>query len=413
MRANRRPYLYRAIGGLALFLVAAVYGAAQVRVVAIGDVHGAYPEFVTILQRTGLIDGSRKWAGGSSVLVQTGDIPDRGPRTRDCLDLLMELEREAEKQNGKVLPLLGNHEVMIMMGDLRYVSREDFRGFATAQSEQVREQAFSDFKKFLSGHSGHHHSAAVDSEAARQKWMDEHPVGYFEQRDAFAPQGVYGRWLRKHDTVAQVGDVIFLHGGLDPKLRFRNIQQLNDRVRSELANFDALWQSLSERKIIWRYMNLVEALRQAQEEEAAMQSGERVNDPDALQKIQKLLDLQKWMAVSPDGPLWYRGYAQQPEPKLDADLEAMMARLKVRHIVVGHTVVSKTNITPHFGDRVFMIDTGMLKEYFGGRASALEIQNGSFIALYAGGEQQVLLAPEKGGSVPALSHGRGNGKQEP
>ncbi len=75
----------------------------QARVVAIGDVHGAYPEFVPILQRAGLIDGDRNWVGGSAVLVQTGDVPGRGSATRQCLDLLIHLEQHAEKQNGKVV----------------------------------------------------------------------------------------------------------------------------------------------------------------------------------------------------------------------------------------------------------------------------------------------------------------------
>ena len=76
--------------GWALCLAAglAVSSAAQTRVVAVGDVHGAYPEFVAILQRAGLINADRQWIGGSSVLVQTGDVPDRGAKTRECLDLL-------------------------------------------------------------------------------------------------------------------------------------------------------------------------------------------------------------------------------------------------------------------------------------------------------------------------------------
>src|SRR5438132_7947187 len=114
-------------------------GAASARVVAVGDVHGAFPEFVTILQRAGLIDQKLVWTGGSAVLVQTGDIPDRGPGTRAALDLLMRLEAQAQKQNGKVLALLGNHEVMTMTGDLRYVSIEDYRSFLTEQSVKLRQ----------------------------------------------------------------------------------------------------------------------------------------------------------------------------------------------------------------------------------------------------------------------------------
>ncbi len=385
--------------GWVLFLLVtlAAPAAEQTRVVAIGDVHGAYPEFVSILQRTGLIDKDNQWIGGSSVLVQTGDIPDRGPGTRECLDLLMELERQAEKQNGRVIALLGNHEVMNMIGDLRYVSLPEYQAFATEKSEQLREQAYQEYRKFLAGRNSRRRQPPVpDDEATRQKWLAEHPPGFFEQRDAYGAQGLYGRWLRKHDAVAQVGEVLFLHGGLDPKLRFRSIAELNDRIRSELATFDSLWQSLADKKIIWRYSKLEEALREVQDEAAA-----GLRDPDAAEKVQKLLTLPGWMLVLPEGPLWYRGYAQQPEDKLKSGLEALLSRLKAKRVVVGHSPTASHRITPRFDNQVFLIDTGMLQAYFRGQASALEIQNGRFTGLYPNGEQQVLLGVPSTAAIPA------------
>jgi len=366
-------------------------GAASTRVVAIGDVHGAFPEFVTILERTALIDPKLQWAGGSAVLVQTGDIPDRGPSTRAALDLLMRLEPQAEKQNGKVFALLGNHEVMTMTGDLRYVSIEDYRSFSTDRSEKLREQAWEDYKKFLSNPRRSRHDELSD-DAAREKWMVEHPLGFFERRDAFGPEGVYGRWLRQHDAIAQVGDALFMHGGLDPKLRFHNVAELNRRIRSELAMFDSLWESLSRKRIIWRYMTWEQAFRAGRDEWDAMQSG-RLQAPDASEDLQKFLNLPNGMLMSEDSPLWYRGLALEPEENLRRNLDKMLARLKVRYIVAAHTPRPKFSITPRFDNRVFLIDTGMLKPYFGGRASALEIQDGRFTAYYADGPQDVLLQP--------------------
>src|SRR5262245_13373628 len=58
------------------------------RVVAIGDVHGAYDPFVALLRATGLTDGRGRWTGGRAILVQTGDVVDRGPDSRRVLDLL-------------------------------------------------------------------------------------------------------------------------------------------------------------------------------------------------------------------------------------------------------------------------------------------------------------------------------------
>lgn len=374
------------------------------RIVAVGDVHGAFPQLVTILQRTKLVDDKLQWTGGSTVLVQTGDLLDRGDRTRECLDLLMELERQALQQNGRVIPLLGNHEAMNMMGDLRYVSAGEYRSFATEQSEKAREQAYLDYRKFLTARSKRRRQPVPpDDEESRQKWMNEHPAGFLEHSDAFGPRGVYGRWFRKHDTVAQVGDIIFLHGGLSPKLKIKNVNEINDRVRSELALFDSLRDFLADRKIIWRYMRLEEIIREVQEE---ANSGAIENDPDAIQRIQQLLGFQKWLLYLSDGPLWYRGYSQEPEDQLQPEVDAMLQRLKAHYIVVAHSPTTSRQIMVRGGARVFLIDTGMLQGYFQGRASALEIQNGRFTGYYSDKDQQVLLEPA--GTTAAQPANRGN-----
>src|SRR3954470_5427140 len=93
-----------------------VVAAPAARVVAIGDVHGAGEPFVAILQRAGLIDAQRRWTGGATVFVQTGDLLDRGTAVREVLDLLMRLEPEAAKAGGRVQALLGNHEYMNLLG---------------------------------------------------------------------------------------------------------------------------------------------------------------------------------------------------------------------------------------------------------------------------------------------------------
>jgi hypothetical protein len=402
----------RSVAALALLLALAPARAGQERIVAVGDVHGSFPQFVNILQRTGVIDARHQWAAGATILVQDGDVTSRGTQTRRCLDLIMQLEPQAAAQKGKVIPLLGNHEVMVVMGDLRYVLPEDYQAFAGEQSPSVRERAFEDYRAFLARSRAYGRLRRAPEGAARQKWMEEHPLGFFEFRDAFGPQGLYGRWLRKLDTVAQIGDVLFVHGGLSPRLSFRSIREINERVRTEMAHFDSIWRSLTEQGIIWRYMNLQEARREVQEELAASGSPEEGRDQRTLEEMQEFLNLQGWMIVSSDGPLWYRGYAQEPEEKLARGLEEMMSRLKVQHIVAAHTITDSRRITPRFDNRVFLIDTGMvLEEKDQGRASALEIQNGQFTAHYSNGEQQVLLRQESGGAVPALSRGQGNGKQ--
>ncbi len=406
-----KPHLIRQPGIFAVLLILVTLGAAAAqdrRVVAIGDVHGEFTGFDAILRQTGIINDQHKWIGGGTILVQTGDVVDRGPKSRECLDLLMALERQARGQKGKVIAVLGNHEVMAMMGDLRYVSPEDYKGFATERSEKVREEAYQDYLDFVASHSERGHDAAPVDQTAREKWMVEHPLGFFERRDALGPQGVYGRWLREHDAVVQLGDALFVHGGLNPALSFGGIQELNQEVHAELAAFDSIWQSLSKKKVIWKYMRIEEALRQAEGEWAAVQAGGKM-PPELQNDLQKFISFSMWLMNSPDSPTWYRGLASEPEETLRSGVEAMLERLKSRYLVAGHTPQPKGEISPRFGNRVFLIDTGMLKSFFGGQASALEIRSGRFTAYYADEKPQVLPAPisATASSVgPNLSAGR-------
>jgi hypothetical protein len=75
-------------------------------VVAIGDVHGDFGDFVAILQRTGLIDRQNHWTGGKTTFVQVGDMLDRGPKPREVMDLMMALEKEAVQAGGRVVSLV-------------------------------------------------------------------------------------------------------------------------------------------------------------------------------------------------------------------------------------------------------------------------------------------------------------------
>jgi len=379
-----------------LLVTSSVAGPAPARVVAVADVHGAYEEFVALLQSVRLIDSRRAWKGGDATLVQTGDVLDRGARSRECLDLVMELERQAPRAGGAVIPLIGNHEVMNVIGDLRYVTPAMFRTFAAGDSEARREQAYKDYLKFLSAHDGHAHAIVPPGDdAARRKWMDGHPFGFFEHREAFGPGGKYGKWIRSNHAVVQVGDGVFVHGGVNPALEFGSVRELDERVMADLAAFDVMWQALVDAGVIWSYMDFGEAVRFAEEEQKWRQAPGHTEEFKAGPAVTRLLGYKSWITVSADGPLWYRGLATEPEEKLAAGLSAMLDRLGVAYIVAGHSVVAGKEVAARFGRRVFLIDTGMLPEAYDGRASALEIRDGSFVAHQVNRTPRLLPPPAR------------------
>lgn len=85
------------------------------RTVVLGDLHGSLDAFRGILTRAGLLDGD-SWRGGRTILVQLGDVIDRGPDSIATYDFLSELQVRARKGKGRVIRLLGNHEVCLLEG---------------------------------------------------------------------------------------------------------------------------------------------------------------------------------------------------------------------------------------------------------------------------------------------------------
>ena len=96
------------------------------RIIAIGDLHGDYEAFTQLLSQAELIDERGKWSGGSTILVQTGDVPDRGPDSLKIIQHLQRLQKQAPRRDGRVITLVGNHEAMNMTGDLRYVHEGEY-----------------------------------------------------------------------------------------------------------------------------------------------------------------------------------------------------------------------------------------------------------------------------------------------
>jgi len=261
------------------------------RIVAVGDVHGDHAQFLKTLFAAKVIDKDARWVGGKTHLVQTGDLFDRGPDSRKAMDLLMKLEVEAKKTGGHVHCLAGNHEEMILRGDWRYVHPGEV-------------QAFGDKAKY---------SAAI------------------------GPGGVYGKWIREHNGVIKINNVLFLHGGLGGAYATMSLDALNEGIR-------------------------------------------------------KGLNTGTGMARDSNGPLWHRALARGDDASVSEQVKPIFKTHAVRHVVLGHTVSGR--IIPKAGGKVILIDVGMSKAY-GGPAGCLIIEKGVFYANYAG-HPQLKLPVETG-----------------
>jgi hypothetical protein len=324
-----------AVGILAVFPIAPLVGAAASscdisgveRIVAVGDVHGAYDRLVGILRAAGILDAQLHWAGGRAHLVQIGDVVDRGPDSRKALDLLVRIQDEARRAGGAVHLLLGNHEVMRMLGDLRYVSPGEYEAFVTTRSDQVRDAFVKSVQPGL-----------------RDQLFKETPLGLVEMRIAFGRDGQYGKWLRTLNAVVKIDGILFLHGGISPAVAALSCSEINATVQAELTT------DLDKTRA------------------APLRS----------------------LAAREDGPLWYRGLAQEPET-FSSQVDEILLQQHARGLVVAHTVTPDGRIRVRFGGKVLQIDTGMQSAYVpDGRASALEIRPGGVTAIYQD-RQDVLL----------------------
>jgi Calcineurin-like phosphoesterase len=318
------------------------------RVVAFGDVHGAYDQLVTVLQSEGVIDAALNWSAGDAHLVSVGDLLDRGPRSRDVMDLLIRLQQQAAAAGGAVHVVLGNHELMNLSGDLRYLVAADYAQFAAAVDPLQRDAGFARYLRTQ--------PADASTEQARRSFDAKFPPGYFARQEAFAADGRYGAWLLAQPAVIVINDTAYLHGGLPAVVGDSSLDALNEHFRRDLTA-------------------LLAAQAQAREDDEPV--------PDAEQSSP---------LFGADGPLWYRGtalcHALIEAPRVDRGLAALHAE----RAVIGHTPTSDRRVQTRFDGRVVMIDTGMLTSYYQGRPAGLAIEDATLRVRYA--ETDQVVAPE-------------------
>jgi len=368
------------------------------RIIAIGDIHGSIDGLKSILKITGLIDGSSKWIGGKTQLLQTGDYMDRGAAVRQVLDLLMSLEDQAKSAGGRAFSLLGNHEVMNLIGETRDATPEIFATFADANSEKRRQDGWEDYAKLGAAKKAKGEPVPTVYNQAKDAWMAAHPPGFIEYKDAIAPKGKYGAWLRGKPMVTEVGGNIFMHAGINPATAPAKIDDLNDQLRGEIKKMDSFVDKLIDQKLATRDFTLQQVLEVASSElglanarlAAAKAEGREpepglVNVPLLLQ-AQEIMKVDSWLSIAPEGAMWYRGLSTEKDDPSGGGFAVVLKKYGAKRFVTGHTPQAGRSITVRFGGRAILIDTGMLTSVYKGRASALEIDGDKLTAYYEDGK---------------------------
>ncbi len=175
------------------------------RIVAFADLHGDFDATRRALLLAGAIDEDNHWIGGEMIVVQTGDMLDRGDGEQAILELFEDLAVEANAAGGELHVLLGNHELMNVAGDFRYVTPGGYADFEDALEYDPDDPALAKFEPH---------------QRARAR--------------AFLPGGPFALKLANYNVVLVLGDNVFVHGGLLPMHIEYGIDRMNRETKAWL-----------------------------------------------------------------------------------------------------------------------------------------------------------------------------------
>ena len=206
----------------------------QPRVVAIGDVHGDLRVTLMALRLAKVIGDNIyphnvqdiQWTGGQTYVIQLGDQIDRcrpDNWNQNCIDdldnviedegnnmmiiqIFQKLDAQAKQVGGRVLGNLGNHELMNVDRDFRYVSPKEFLEFVPPNERNIK------------------------------RTSDGYPYGYYHRLKVFERGGnIAKHYAVQKKSITMIGSTLFVHGGFSHELASKySIHEINQLVKKWL-----------------------------------------------------------------------------------------------------------------------------------------------------------------------------------
>ena len=253
------------------------------KMLVVSDIEGNFNGLKMILTGAGVVDYALNWSFGNGHLVIVGDLFDRGINVSQCLWLVYKLEAEALSQGGKVHFILGNHEFMNLKGDLRYVRQKTF---INADSLKL------DYSKW------------------------------------YSPDTELGRWLRSKNIVEKIGDILFMHAGINSDFPFADfpLSRINAEARKRID----------------------------------------------IQMSKD--DLKKDLFIGRFSPVWFRGIAEQRLSP--AAVDSILYAFSSAKMIIGHTIFD--SVTTLYNNKVIAVDLEHQLNSDSGFMKALFIENNIF-----------------------------------
>ncbi|KAJ4480002.1 Metallo-dependent phosphatase-like protein [Lentinula aciculospora] len=314
-------------------------------IVAVGDLHGDLPNALRVLRFSQVVDGDGNWAGNVDFFVQTGDIVDRGDDTIKLFKLMEKLREQAPTTGGVVLSNLGNHEWMNAIGDWRYVYPSEIKTFGTVEDRQ---------RMISSGTIGRAwaNNYTVATRLPLHPYLGPPNTPYppirsqlYSERDVDGTEQLETSFMHELDLEngpLSHAALSFVHGGLSPT--YDALVPFPDKIND-------LGTSL---------------LRKLQRREQPPP-----HPPYPYPGLPQSATAEEHELYDANGPLWYRGWALEPEEKVCKDVEKVLKMTGTRRMIMGHTP-DFHNIVSRCNGKIIIIDTGISHAY-GGVLSALSI----------------------------------------
>jgi hypothetical protein len=169
----------------------AIYFPPAEKLAIFSDIHGQFDLMKRLLIANNIIDDEGNWQFKKGHLVVVGDVFDRGDKVTESLWLLYQLEQQAKDAGGQVHYLLGNHEVMILNEDLRYLNEK------YSQVESVLGRSIPQL---------------------------------------YSQDSLLGQWLQTRNVLVKIGELLFVHGGFNPELakQGRSLDEINQIFTANL-----------------------------------------------------------------------------------------------------------------------------------------------------------------------------------
>jgi hypothetical protein len=317
------------------------------RIVAVGDLHGDFNNFVRILKFINIIDDQNDWIAGKTHLVQIGGVMDRGDYAKRIFDLLKDLEIQAEEAGGKVHFLIGNHEELNIMNRAfdfdDYVTVEQFIDFIPDGYRQKREKKIRrrigdiDSENTNSDFSLHPELQIFWENILKDAKKKRNSADQRQYYKGFIDK--HGKWILEKNVVIKINNIIFVHGGISRRNSKKTLKYINKKIRLELK--EIMLQNLNKRPS--RIMN------------------HRMNE----------------FLYDTNAPYWYREFAEQKGDEFEKIVVEILKNLEAKHMVTAHTPLALEDVEDmsRFDGKIWIIDTGISEAYKKGALSALIIED--------------------------------------